>query len=247
MTKDRIYKILSQLGGNKISVDEAFKKLKDLPFKDLGFAKIDYHRELRMALPETILCKGKNTRQVIDIFKEMKDKTNIIATKASKEVMKAILKKFPRAEVHQDAGIIFLGKYPAAKKGKVFVLTAGTSDIPAAMESMIILKAMGVGVESLFDVGVAGIHRLIKFKGKIEKADVLIVAAGMDGALPGVVAGLFGLPVIAIPTSAGYGASFKGLAPLLTMLNSCAPGVVVVNIDNGYGAGYFAGLIAKKI
>ncbi|MBU1078206.1 MAG: nickel pincer cofactor biosynthesis protein LarB [Spirochaetes bacterium] len=246
MKKDEIYKILVSLSKKKMSPDEAYTHLKDLPFKDMGFVKVDYHREMRMGLPETIFCKGKTVNQVLKIFQEMKKRTNIMATKADDEMIKVIKKKYPEAEVFPDAGIIFLGKYPKAVKAKVVVLTAGTSDIPVAMESVIVCKAMGVNVEFFFDVGVAGIHRLLKYKDKIQTADVIIVAAGMEGALPGVVAGLFGLPVVAVPTSVGYGASFSGIAPLLTMLNTCAPGVVVVNIDNGYGAGYFAGLTAKR-
>jgi len=245
MNAEYIYHLLVQLSNKEISIDKAYETLKDLPFKDLGFAKIDYHREMRTDLPETIFCKGKTTQQVIKIIKEMKGKTNILGTKVSEDMIKKILKKFPEAEVYPDAGVIFLGQYPKQDKGNVIVLTGGTSDIPVAMEAVITLKTMGVKVESLFDVGVAGIHRLVKYKDKIKKADIVVVVAGMEGALPGVIAGLFGLPVVAVPTSQGYGAHFKGVAPLLTMLNSCAPGVTVVNIDNGYGAGFFAGMIVK--
>lgn len=246
MRKGEIYDILSKLYNREITTEEAFKLLKDLPFKDLSFVKIDFHRELRKGIPETILCLGKSPQQVIKIFKEMKGKTNIIATKASKEIMDIVSCEFPDAEIYEDAGIIFLGKYPKKRKGRVVILTAGTSDIPIAMESVIVLNAIGITTDPIFDVGVAGVHRLINFKDRIQKADVIIVVAGMDGVLPSVVAGLFGLPVIAVPTSIGYGAHFQGIAPLLTMLNSCAPGVVVVNINNGYGAGYFASLIVNK-
>ena len=246
MKKEKIQEILLKLSKNEITPEKAFESLKDLPYKDLGYAKLDHHREIRKGMPEAIYCPGKTPQQVISIFKEMKKKSNVIATKASPEIMKIVAKNFPKAEIHKDAGIIFLGEYPKKKKGRVVVLTGGTSDIPVAMESVVILKAMGVGAEAIFDVGVAGVHRLLSFIGKLKNADVIIVAAGMDGALPSVVAGLVSAPVVAVPTSVGYGASFSGLAPLLTMLNSCASGVVVVNIDNGYGAGYFAGLIAKR-
>ncbi|NOZ64665.1 MAG: nickel pincer cofactor biosynthesis protein LarB [Caldiserica bacterium] len=246
MKEEVIYRILADLNQGKVSLDEAFQRLKDLPFKDLGFAKIDYHREMRKGLPETVFCLGKTPENVVNIFSEMEGKVNILATKASKEIMEIVSRKFPRAKIYEDARIIYLGEYPEVEERKAVVLTGGTGDIPVAREAMIVARAMGVEVKPIFDVGVAGIHRLGSFKEEINSAEVIIVVAGMDGALPSVVAGLFSKPVVAVPTSVGYGANFQGISPLLTMLNSCAPGVVVVNIDNGYGAGYFAALICKR-
>lgn len=246
MNKKTILEILKKVRNRKISVDDAYRELHDLPFKELNFAKIDYHRELRKGAPETILCQGKSYEEIVAIFREMEGKVNILATKASKEIMERILQEFPEAKVDKSCGLIFLGKYPSKKEGRVVVLTGGTADIPIAKEAVLTAKAMGVEVTEIYDVGVAGIHRLVSFKEKIEKGDAIIVVAGMDGVLASVVAGLFAKPIIAVPTSIGYGAHFKGIASLLTMLNCCAPGVVVVNIDNGYGAGYFASLIARK-
>ncbi len=247
MNKEFIQKILQDVEQGKISAQDAYKKLKDLPFKDLGFAKIDFHREIRRGFPETIFCKGKSPQQVLKIMKEMYGKTNILATKASSEVIDIIEKDFPDADIYRDSGIIFIGKYPDKKKGRVVVISAGTSDIPIAMESVILLKASGVEVDTIFDIGVSGIHRIAEFKDIIRKANIIIAVAGMDGVLPTVIAGLFSVPVIAVPTSIGYGASFSGITPLLTMLNSCAPGVAVVNIDNGYGAGYLAALFLRGV
>ncbi len=246
MKEEVIYKILYSLSQGEVSLEEAFQRLKDLPFKDLGFAKIDYHREIRKGLPETVLCLGKTPEDVVNIFSEMEGKANVLATKASAEIMEIIARKFPGAKIYKDAGIIYLGEYPEIEGGKAVVLTGGTGDIPIAREAMIVARAMGVEVRPIFDVGVAGIHRLGSCKEEIKRAEVIIVVAGMDGALPSVVAGLFSRPVVAVPTSVGYGANFQGISPLLTMLNSCAPGVVVVNIDNGYGAGYFAALICQR-
>lgn len=246
MQKNKIYQILKKVHEKKISIDKAFKQLKDLPFQDLGFVKIDNHREIRKNIPEAVLCQGKTPQQVVKIFEKMKHKSNILATKASPEVIKAVVRKFPKAVIYKDSGIIFQGKFPVKTKGKVIVLTAGTSDIRVAEEAVLVLKASGIGVESIYDVGVAGLHRLVNYKDRIKQADAVIVVAGMDGVLPSVVSGLFPKPVIAVPTSVGYGAHFSGVAPLLTMLNSCAPGVAVVNIDNGYGAGCFAVMLVKK-
>ena len=247
MNKNYILDLLEKLKEGRITIDEAYNILKDLPFKDLGDIKIDYHREIRKDLPETIFCQGKRKEQVIKIIDDIKGKANILATKASEDLIDFVSKKYPEAELHKDAGIIFIGKYPELKYGKVLILTAGSADLGVATEASIVLKCMGVQSEIISDVGVAGIHRLLNFKEQIEKSDVIIVVAGMDGVLPTFVAGLFPKPVIAVPTSIGYGANFSGLAPLLTMLNSCSPGVVVVNIDNGYGAGYFAGILIKKL
>ena len=241
-------KILEDYKKGKISLNEVLEQIKMLPYKDLDFAKIDTHRHLRKGFSETILCKGKTTEQIVKIFQNLlREKHNIIATKANKDIYLAVKKKIPDAIYHKQANMITLvqEKIPP-NKGKILVITAGTSDIPIAEEAVVTAEIMGNSVEKCYDVGVAGIHRLFDIKDKIFDANVIIVIAGMEGALASIVGGLTSKPVIAVPTSIGYGASFNGIAPLLTMLNSCAEGVVVVNIDNGFGAGYFAGLINRK-
>jgi NCAIR mutase (PurE)-related protein len=214
---------------------------------DLGFAKIDNHRSLRKGYPETIYCQGKTTSQVLKIFESMQKRNhNILATKVDKKLFSAVREKYPEAEYNELAKTIVIKKETLKrKKGKILVITAGTSDIPVAEEAVVTAEIMGNNVEKVYDVGVAGVHRLFDIKDKIFDANVIIVVAGMEGALASIVGGLASRPVIAVPTSVGYGASFKGIAPLLTMLNSCAEGIVVVNIDNGFGAGYFASLINR--
>jgi len=240
-------KVLKDYKNGKISLNEVLEKIKTLPYKDLDFAKIDTHRIVRKGFAETILCKGKTTEQVVKIFQFfLKQKHNIIATKANKDIYLAIKKKIPDVVYYKKAKMITLVQEKIQKnKGKILVITAGTSDIPVAEEAVITAEIMGNSVEKCYDVGVAGIHRLFDIKDKIFNANVIIVVAGMEGALASIVGGLTSKPVIAVPTSIGYGASFNGIAPLLTMLNSCAEGVVVVNIDNGFGAGYFANLINR--
>jgi len=240
-------KILEDYKKGKIELNEVLEKIKMLPYKDLDFAKIDTHRVLRKGFPETILCKGKTTEQIVKIFQFLSsEKQNIIATKASKEIYDAVKKKLHNVKYHDQAKMISLIQNKTMpKKGKILVITAGTSDIPIAEEAVVTAEVMGNNVEKYYDVGVAGIHRLFDIKDKIFDANVIIVVAGMEGALASIVGGLTSKPVIAVPTSIGYGASFNGIAPLLTMMNSCAEGVVVVNIDNGFGAGYFAGLINR--
>jgi len=247
MDKNKIVKLLEEVKKGKKSIKEALKTLENLPFLDLGFAKIDTHRELRMDAPEAIYCMNKTPSQIIRIMEKMKPDSNIIATRVSEESLKKIKDNFPEAEIYPDANLVFIGTFPEKTIGKIIIITAGTSDIPVARESEITARSMGVKVETFFDVGISGIHRILDIRDKLKEADVLIVIAGMEGALPSVVAGLIDTPIIAVPTSVGYGASFKGIAPLLTMLNSCAPGVSVVNIDNGYSAGFFAAAVIKKI
>jgi NCAIR mutase (PurE)-related protein len=242
MDSERIRKLLEQVRTGAVSVEDAFSRLKDLPYEDLGFARLDTHRELRQGIPEVIFCPGKTTRQIVDIFERMAGREQrVMAARATAETAKAIRDKIPEAVYHAAARIITLGDPPdVTGKGTVLVISAGTADIPVADEAAVTAETLGSPVERLYDVGVAGIHRLLDRRDTLFTANVLVVVAGMDGALPSVVGGLVGRPVIAVPTSVGYGASFGGLAALLTMLNSCAPGVTVVNIDNGFGAGYNA-------
>lgn len=249
MHEQQVKGIIKDVKNGKISVDGAIRKLKFLPFEDLGFVKIDHHRALRKGFPEVVFCQNKSVKQVLEIVKRLsKNNNTILATRATVEMFKAVKKNIKSTQYNEKSKTIVINKKNAGKnknKGKVIVITAGTSDISVAEEAAVVAEAMGNKVERLYDVGVAGLHRLLNSKNKIENANVLIVVAGMDGVLPSVVSGIFGKPIIAVPTSVGYGASFKGIAPLLTMLNSCSPGVVVVNIDNGFGAGYFASIINK--
>ena len=247
MDKNKIKILLEEVKKGEKSIKDALKVLENLPFIDLDFAKIDTHRELRMGAPEAIYCMSKTTKQIIQIIEKMKSDSNIIATRIPEKSIKEIKKTYPEAKIYPDANLAFIGKFPKQTIGKVVIITGGTSDIPVARESEITVRSMGIGVETIFDVGVAGIHRVLSIRDKLKGADIAIVIAGMEGALPSVVAGLIDTPIIAVPTSVGYGASFKGIAPLLTMLNSCAPGISVVNIDNGYNAGFFAAAVIKKI
>jgi len=250
MYEQKIKEIMANVKDKKISIGAAIKKLKFLPFEDIGFAKIDHHRALRKGFPEVVFCQNKSKEQVASIVKKLSSNNNcVIATRASEEMFKEVRKYIKNAEYSKLSGTIIVNekinrKYPSGR-GKITVLSAGTSDIPVAEEAAAVAEAMGNKVERLYDVGVAGIHRLLGNKEKLSDANVLIVVAGMDGVLPSVVSGMFDKPIIAVPTSIGYGASFNGIAPLLTMLNCCSPGVVAVNIDNGFGAGYFASLINK--
>jgi len=240
-------KMLIDYKNGKISLKEILEEIKKLPYEDLDFAKIDTHRKLRKGFPETIFCKGKTIAQILKIIENMnKENHNILATKANEKIFKTVKKKFPQAEYNNNAKMIIIRKERIKpKKGKILIITAGTSDIPVAEEAVVTAELMGNKVEKVYDIGVAGLHRLFDIKEKIFNANVIIVIAGMEGALASIVGGLTSKPVIAVPTSVGYGASFKGIAPLLTMMNCCAEGVVVVNIDNGFGAGYFASLINR--
>jgi NCAIR mutase (PurE)-related protein len=215
-------------------------------FCELGFAKIDLDRECRRGFSEAVYCAGKTKEQILQISRKLlQNKQDVILTKLGKNKFDYLKKRLPRLKYNADAGLAFFVSKPKALKGYVAVLTAGTSDIPVAEEAVAVLEAMGNAVDKIYDVGVAGVHRLSSFISRIRKANVIVVVAGMEGALASLVSGLVNRPVIAVPTSCGYGASFKGLAALLGMLNSCSAGVVVVNIDNGFGAGYFASLINR--
>jgi len=247
MNPEEIAEILRKVRLHEISVEEAFELMKDLPFKDLGFAKIDNHRELRLGYPEVIYCAGKSIEQILSIFRYLLDeRRNIIATRASGAVYEAVSKLDKRAIYHKEARIITVDKKKKKKsKTTIAVVTAGTSDIPVAEEAAVTAEAFGNLVTRHYDVGVAGIHRLFASLPEIRNARVIIAVAGMEGALASVLGGLVEKPIIAVPTSVGYGACFEGLSALLTMLNSCAPGIAVVNIDNGFGAGYLASMINK--
>jgi len=239
-------KLLQDYKKGKVNLSTVLQKLKTLPYEDLEFAKLDTHREVRKGFPETIFCQGKTIPQISQILQKLPKDQNILLTKANKNVYTSIKKLYPTAQYNQAAKTIVIQRYkPKRKKGAILVLTAGTSDIPVAEEAMVTAELMGNKVEKVYDVGVAGVHRLFDIKEKIFHANVIIVIAGMEGALASIVGGLASKPVIAVPTSVGYGASFQGIAPLLTMLNCCAEGVAVVNIDNGFGAGYFASLINR--
>lgn len=245
MDREKIKELLENVKAGKIEVADALRILKSLPYEDLGFAKIDTHRDLRRGFPEVILCKGKTLEQITKIIERLSSGNEfIMATKANKEVYEAIKKVKKDAVYHETAGIVLIGQREGKiSKKTILVVSAGTADIPIVEEAAVTAEVMGNVVKRLYDVGVAGVHRLFDNKEELFNANVIIVVAGMEGALASIVGGLVDKPVVAVPTSVGYGASFDGLAALLTMLNCCAPGVVVVNIDNGFGAGYFASVI----
>jgi pyridinium-3,5-biscarboxylic acid mononucleotide synthase len=240
-------KLLQEVRSGTLSPDDAVARLRHMPFEDLGFAKVDHHRRVRSGMPEVIFSQGKTSAQVAKIFKSMAAQGgNVLATKATAEHFRAVKKLVRKAEYRELARAITLQQDSANYgKGTVAIISAGTSDIPVAEEALVTAEIMGNEVAHLYDVGVAGIHRLLAGREEFDKARVIIVCAGMEGALPSVVGGLARVPVIAVPTSVGYGASFNGLAALLGMLNSCASNVSVVNIDNGFGAGYVASMINR--
>ena len=242
-----IRKLFEQVRTRKISADDAVERLRHLPFEDLGFAKVDHHRALRVGMPEVIFGQGKSPAQLAKIFSRLaRHDGNILATRANKAQFAAVKKMVRRAEYRELARAIVLQRDKKKYgKGTIAVVSAGTSDIPVAEEAVVTAEIMGNDVEHLYDVGVAGIHRLLANRVTLTRARVVIVCAGMEGALPSVVGGLVGVPVIAVPTSVGYGAAFEGVAALLGMMNSCASNVSVVNIDNGFGAGYVAALINR--
>lgn len=245
MNLDRIREILAGVSQQSISVEEASEKLRHLPFEDLGFVKIDHHRGLRRGFPEVIFGLGKTAEQIVAIATRLAETDqNVLVTRTTEAAYAELQKKLPDARWHAEARAIVVERHSSTRvPGLVLIISAGTSDIPIAQEAALTTELMGSTVERVFDVGVAGIHRLASHQELLTKASVVVVAAGMEGALPSVVAGLVAVPVVAVPTSIGYGASFGGLSALLAMLNSCSSGVAVVNIDNGFGAGYLAGLI----
>lgn len=245
MNRTELRKVLSAVKAGRLSVTDAMERLRSLPFHDLGHTRVDLHRELRCGFPEVVLCEGKTTEQILHILDVLvKGGGPALATRAAPDVFEAVLEKHPDAHYNEAARMIVIRKKPPkVSGGLILVVTAGTSDIPVAEEARVTAEAMGNRVETVYDAGVAGIHRLLSSHGDLARANVLVVAAGMEGALASVVGGLVDRPVIAVPTSVGYGASFGGMAALLGMLNSCSANVCVVNIDNGFGAGYVASLI----
>jgi|SRR5208282_3830829 len=256
MNSQALRHLFEQVRKKRISPDDAVERLRHLPFEDLGFAKLDHHRALRQGMPEVIFAQGKTPGQVAEIFCRLAAHSgNVLVTRASEEqytaVAAALADNFPgnatRAEYRPlPRAIVLKRDRKQHGKGTIVVVSAGTSDIPVAEEAVVTAELMGNNVQHIYDVGVAGIHRLLAHRRALAKARVIVVCAGMEGALPSVVGGLVGVPVIAVPTSVGYGAAFEGLAALLGMMNSCASNVSVVNIDNGFGAGYVASLINRR-
>jgi NCAIR mutase (PurE)-related protein len=246
MAPQWLNELLKNVQEGTTSIEDALEQLRGFPYEDVGgFARLDSHRSLRKGFPEVIFCPGKTKEQIVHIAGHIRGREGrVMAARASAEVAEAVQEAYPDAVYHDAARVIVIGgPAPQSGRGTVLVVSAGTADIPVADEAAVTAETMGSPVERLYDVGVAGIHRLLGNREQIMAANVLVVAAGMEGALASVVSGLVSRPVIAIPTSVGYGASFGGLSALLTMLNSCAPGIAVVNIDNGFGAGYTAHLI----
>ena len=247
MYKDKLKEILKGVKENRFQIEDALQKLVNLPYEDLEFVKIDHHRALRKGFPEVVYCENKRPEHVIEILKRLSIHQDVLATRATKSLFLNVVKEIEEAEYNEIARTILIrgegSRVQKVNENLILIVCAGTSDISVAEEAAVTADIMGNNIERLYDIGVAGIHRLFDNKERIDHANVLIVVAGMDGALPSVISGLVHKPVIAVPTSVGYGANFQGIAPLLTMLNACSPGIVVVNIDNGFGAGYFASII----
>jgi pyridinium-3,5-biscarboxylic acid mononucleotide synthase len=247
MDQDQLRALFKQVQAGAVDLDTAMTRMRHMPFEDLGFAKVDHHRALRQGMPEVILAKGKTPEQVVAIAASLlQNSTNVLITRADRECAALVTEKLAGAEYLPLSGAIrFWRDRTVHGKGTIAVVCAGTSDIPVAEEAQVTAELMGNQVDAIYDIGVAGIHRLMTNRERLTQARVIVVCAGMEGALPSVVGGLVSCPVIAVPTSVGYGASFHGLAALLGMLNSCASNVTVVNIDNGFGAGYVASLINR--
>lgn len=247
--EDYLIRLLTKVKSGEIQIEEALVELRTLPYEDLGFAKVDHHRALRQGLPEVVFGYGKTTEQVVAIGESLLSRSDrLLVTRVSEDCFMAVQTRIPEALYNSTARAIIVNRVKEApSRTGVAVLCGGTADLPVAEEAAITAELMGNKVERIYDVGVAGIHRLLDHLPRLLEANVIVAVAGMEGALASVVSGLVSVPVVAVPTSVGYGASFGGLAPLLAMLNSCAPGVSVVNIDNGFGAGYLAGLINKGI
>ncbi len=248
MTAERLRRLLKEVAGGKTSVDEALRKMRSLPFESLGMANVDHHRSIRQGIPEVILGEGKTAAQIVAIARSMRGAgAAVLMTRLDPAKQRAVRKSFREAVLYPDArcAVIRTGKADMRGRGTILVVTAGTSDIPVAEEAAVTAEFLGNRVERMFDVGVAGIHRLFMQKESLLSARVVVVVAGMEGALASVIGGLTDKPVIAVPTSVGYGASFGGVSALLGMLNSCSPTVAVVNIDNGFGAGVFSSVINR--
>jgi len=248
MDKNLLLKTLESVANGQVSAEDGAEKLQHMAYEDITYAHIDHHRSLRKGFPEVIFGEGKTADQIAGIMEKMMDQENIVlVTRTNAQKADIILSRFPQAVYHADARMVVLelNPVPVQGRGLILIISAGTSDIPVAREAYLTAKAMGNAVDTIFDVGVSGIHRLLNHKALIDKAAVLIVVAGMEGALPSVVAGMVDRPVIAVPTSVGYGVNLGGLTALFAMLNSCSSNVAVVNIDNGFGAGYMAAMINK--
>jgi hypothetical protein len=247
MTRNDIETLLKEIKNGQKSVDEGLEILKNFPYTDLGFARIDHHREMRTGYPEIVYCAGKTAEQVVEIFSVMSVKqSNVIGTRADEKMYKIVKKKLPDAAYYPVARIISIQKKkPSVPATRIAVITAGTSDMPVAEEASVTAELLGNNVLRIYDAGVAGIHRLVDKLPEIRTCRVIVVIAGMEGALASVVSGLVDIPVIAVPTSIGYGANFGGISALLAMLTSCSAGVTVVNIDNGFGAGFCASMINR--
>ena len=246
MDEQTIRQLLEAVASGQLAPGDAVERLRSLPFEDLGHTKVDHHRALRTGFPEVVFCPGKTPEQVAEITSCLCPHAPVVlATRADRSVYEAVCRLVPNAEYRESARIIWIGR-PEPREGEVAVVSAGTSDLPVAEEAAVTAEATGVTVHRIYDVGVAGLHRLLHHLDTLRHAGAVVVAAGMEGALASVVGGLVDTPVIGVPTSIGYGASFGGLAALLGMLNSCATGVAVVNIDNGFAAGYMAALIALR-
>ena len=248
MDEARLAKLLESVAKGRVSPARAVERLKVLPFEDLGFAKVDHHRSLRRGFPEVIFCEGKTAEEIARIAKNMSKRgASILATRCDAALFRKVRARIPGAVYHPEGNLFAIERRRTRRRGLVAIVSGGTSDRPVAEEAALTAHYLGCAVDRLYDVGVAGIHRLLRSWERIRGADCIVVVAGMEGALASVVAGIADAPLIAVPTSVGYGASFGGLAALLTMLNSCAGGVTVVNIDNGFGAGYAAAVIVKRI
>ncbi|MEI9811197.1 MAG: nickel pincer cofactor biosynthesis protein LarB [Acidobacteriota bacterium] len=247
MNQDQLRGLLEQVREGAVDVDAAIDRLRHMPFEDLGFAKVDHHRALRQGIPEVVFGKGKTPDQVSAIVASLLTRSqNVLVTRASAEIADRLRSEIPDAEYFPASGAVRVWRDRTPQgKGIIAIACAGTSDMPVAEEAQVTAEVMGNAIDTIYDVGVAGIHRLMHHRERLAAARVVIVCAGMEGALPSVVGGLVAAPVIAVPTSVGYGASFQGLAALLGMLNSCASNVTVVNIDNGFGAGYAASLMNR--
>jgi hypothetical protein len=248
MDKNLLLKLLESVARGRVSAEDGADKLQHMAYEDITYAHIDHHRSLRKGFPEVIFGEGKTADQIAGIMEKMMEQENIIlVTRTNPQKADIILSRFPKAVYHADARMVVmeLNSVPVQGRGLILIISAGTSDIPVAREAYLTARAMGNAVETIFDVGVSGIHRLFNHKTLIDEAAVLIVVAGMEGALPSVVAGMVNRPVIAVPTSVGYGVNLGGLTALFAMLNSCSSNVAVVNIDNGFGAGYMAAMINK--
>ena len=246
MTRGSLLELLAQVERGEVAAEAAAARLARMPYEDLGHARVDHHRSLRGGLPEVIYAAGKTPQQVVEIFASLAgDGVDVLTTRADAATAEMVLGRFPNAIHNATARTIALRQAATEVRGRVAVVCAGTSDLPVAEEAAVTAETFGVTVSRLYDVGVAGLHRLLAVRDELTAADAVVVCAGMEGALPSVVGGLVGVPVVAVPTSVGYGASFAGVTALLGMLNSCSPNVTVVNIDNGFGAAYTAVLIAR--